>query len=249
MMQNDSQTNINNELTEATVLERLKGFYPTSTKLTGLFIGEMVGKLRQEGWDFGDFTKALREFRDDKRRFKDDGTMDNRLPAVHQLLHFHDPHITNNLVTEKQKRLWREFCNLVILYGWRVAVGESLRGVFGNTIRGILVAKGITEDSLPYTSFSDWSRYFLKILHFDGQPAEAYKYAARNAANPEAKFEYQRKAEFFAAGSVDEQRSYFPCLHELRRTDSSCPDPANERRTTDHQGGAAIPVGKFMNQF
>ena len=186
----------------------LEQFYPDNKRITESFILEYESqwKLRSEG----DLVEAMQKYRaTEKRRY---------LPTVWDLM----PLVPRSYIGREQEKwvfvkVWNNWLTTYVLnYGWKSAVEAASE--LPKT-RKLLDLMGINETSPEYSSVPDWYAEFLRIIHHEGNPAKAYKFAGNNCPIEENRYSYKSQAEWFSRGTQREQCRYFlpACLKFVKQ--------------------------------
>ena len=141
------------------VFERLKGHYPTSTKLTGELVHEITKNLKN--WTQEDFDKALKIYRDNESESEY-----VKCPDYRKLLKHSDKKPEANR-WQNEQLLWRIFFHEVELLGWKRAVRNYTGEVASEEaweLKQFLTSPriNINENSIPYFCFDSRMRLVLQ---------------------------------------------------------------------------------------
>lgn len=177
--------------------DQLRGFWPTSQKITAQLIAEIGNAFKHLRDD--DFNDAL-----DKHRQGEDG---GKVPSAKMLLkyigkkRYSDQHLADRWI------------NAVIQFGWEDAVERAYSYNLGlgfevnNELRMYLINTGINQQTEKYFGFPGWMHNFIDSIHA-GMIPEAYENASRTAPE-KMKGWLMDKAKFYDRMGSEQAKKYF----------------------------------------
>jgi len=180
--------------------QKLKGFYPTTTKLSA----EILREYEQVcgNWSDREFNEAVTKFRaeDKKSEF---------CPTAWALKKYGPTGKGDGMA--RSRRLQETFFQMVELLGWQGAISNAVNGNSGPDIKEYVITTGMPGMG-EYEAFGDDAAEYFYRLHHEQDPISACDFLVDKAPDSQQREWWQARKEYYESLGLERAQRCFPVL-------------------------------------